>query len=149
MYAKVNTFSHFSKESGPPSDTGRIAENKGVCPLEIWSRPPGIYFRPSSAFFLTGMDYFNTPLHVPTGKFWKAKLLRRCLSGFGEDSLRTQRGKSRDAPKGGYTHIDKHYYGGTDKRNGSEGKGSGEGHCWTAGLLHPHESLSLSATAGN
>ena len=60
---------HFNRESGQPSDTGRISENEAICPLEIRSRPPGIYFTPSSVFFLTRMYYFNILPHVPSGKF--------------------------------------------------------------------------------
>lgn len=69
MCVKVKKFGHFNKERRLPSATGRISKNKGVCPLQIRSRSPGIYFRPSSVFFLTRMYYFNTLLHVPSRKF--------------------------------------------------------------------------------
>lgn len=74
---------------------------------------------------------------------------------MGRGSLRIQRGESRDAraSQSGNTHTDKHYNGGTHKRNGRENGRRGRGGLQDTGLaarlLHPSESLSLSATAGN
>lgn len=133
MSLKVNKCSHFNKESGPSSGIGRISENEAVCLLEIWSRPPGIYVRPSSVFFSTRMYYFNTLPHVPSRKFWMVKPLVKtwweaCLD-LGNGSLRIQRGESRDAraSQSGNIHTDKHYYGRTHKRNGRENGRQGRG----------------------
>lgn len=69
MYLKVNKFSRFKKESGLHSHIRRISKNDSVCPLEMRSRAPGLYFRPSSVFFLIRVFCFNTFPCVPSGKF--------------------------------------------------------------------------------
>lgn len=52
------------------SDIGSISEHESVCPLEIWSRAPGIHFWLSSVFFLTKVFCFSTLPHVASRKFW-------------------------------------------------------------------------------
>jgi len=64
--------------------------------------------------------------------------------------LRTQTGKSRDASRSLKTHTDKHAME-VQRRERKERRRegwSGRSH-GSAQLLNPHESLSLSATAGN
>lgn len=71
MSLKVNKCSHFNKESGPSSGIGRISENEAVCLLEIWSRPPGIYVRPSSVFFPQGcITLTPSPMFLPESSEW-------------------------------------------------------------------------------
>lgn len=67
MYREVNKFSHFKKESGLYAEMVEFRKWERL-PMEMCSRAPGTWFRPSSVFFLTSLFCLNT---LPPHSFQK------------------------------------------------------------------------------
>lgn len=59
MYREVNKSSHLKKDSGLHAETVEC-QKWGCLLMEMCSRAPGTWFRPSSVFFFSSLICFNT-----------------------------------------------------------------------------------------